>query len=565
MRRFVVLLLVFASVGAVLAPAADAQAEVALRSPVRAPVLDPFRLPDGPYGAGNRGIEYDTNPGDAVVAAGPGIVVFSGPVAGNIYVTIDHGGGLRTSYGPLAGTEVPFARQVQRGDRIGRAAHSLHFSTRINGQYVDPAGLFGTRRIDVRLVPHDDHDSGRQWLELQRRSERLQFLEQPKGGGFGSALVGAIRAWGKLNSLAYRVVLDELDSLVHQIEVMAHLWMKTNAIHWASVIAEGLHQLVFPDPCTPESVGADLGPPPERRIAITVAGLNSSSTSHVGIEDLDLSQHGYETDDVVRFSYEGGLIPGGGLDWAGHVERSHYTDTDTRADIEPAIDRLREAIEDVAAANPGVPIDLYGHSLGGLLTRHALAEIDLETVDVGVAMTFASPHGGSPVAELAQAVELTAIGSAVTLGLQVVDPDNVFVSPIVEDLSETGFAGDTADVAFPEGIQAVTIGDRGDPVVPATYADAPGAAHFVVGNGNPFSGAHGGLPGHPDVVREVRLALAGLPPTCSGIGDQILDMVVPEMIAYGEHSLALGILIADQVKGKTPKGPKRGPSKPEGS
>ena len=63
-----------------------------------APVSDPFRSPDDPYGPGNRGIEYDTEPGDVVRAAAAGIVVFAGPVAGELHVTVDHGGGVVSSY-----------------------------------------------------------------------------------------------------------------------------------------------------------------------------------------------------------------------------------------------------------------------------------------------------------------------------------------------------------------------------------------------------------------------------------------------------------------------------------
>ena len=79
--------------------AAEAGAEshdggrLVFRPPVDAPVADPFRPPEDPYGPGNRGIEYDTEPGSVVRAAAAGSVVFSGAVAGSLYVTLDHGGG----------------------------------------------------------------------------------------------------------------------------------------------------------------------------------------------------------------------------------------------------------------------------------------------------------------------------------------------------------------------------------------------------------------------------------------------------------------------------------------
>ena len=75
---------------------------VRYRPPVDAPVTDPFRPPLTPYGPGNRGIEYATVPGTLVRAAADGLVVFAGPVAGALHVTVLHGDGIRTSYSFLA-------------------------------------------------------------------------------------------------------------------------------------------------------------------------------------------------------------------------------------------------------------------------------------------------------------------------------------------------------------------------------------------------------------------------------------------------------------------------------
>src|SRR4051812_49656819 len=61
--------------------------------PVDAPVSEPFHVEGGHYGPGNRGIEYATSPGDAIVAAADGTVVFSGTVAGGRPATIRHDDG----------------------------------------------------------------------------------------------------------------------------------------------------------------------------------------------------------------------------------------------------------------------------------------------------------------------------------------------------------------------------------------------------------------------------------------------------------------------------------------
>ena len=131
-------------------------AEPLFRPPVSAPVSDPFRLPEGPYGPGNRGIEYDSEPGEAVAAAAAGEVVFAGSVAGSLHVTVDHGGGLVSSYSYLERIAVPVGARVAQGDPIGAASERLHFGVRVDGAYVDPASLSAVGTVvTVRLVPLD--------------------------------------------------------------------------------------------------------------------------------------------------------------------------------------------------------------------------------------------------------------------------------------------------------------------------------------------------------------------------------------------------------------------------
>ena len=120
--------------------------------PLRAVIVDRFRLPGGPYNAGNRGIEYRPEPGMAVGAIGAGEVVFAGPVAGSLYVTIRHRDGLRSSYSYLAGIVVAVGDTVRRGQPIGFAGERLHLGVRRGTTYLDPASLFG--RGEVRLIPN---------------------------------------------------------------------------------------------------------------------------------------------------------------------------------------------------------------------------------------------------------------------------------------------------------------------------------------------------------------------------------------------------------------------------
>ncbi|MET1048749.1 MAG: peptidoglycan DD-metalloendopeptidase family protein [Acidimicrobiales bacterium] len=147
-RSFLVLLLLALTAGL----AGPTAAEPAIyRPPVDAPVVDGFRLPNGPFGAGNRGLEYDTVPGQVVRAIGDGLVVFAGPVAGIRYVTVLHPDGLRSSYGYLADLLVAAGERIVIGQVVGTAGERLHLGVRSGGTYLDPAALFTT--TGVHLVP----------------------------------------------------------------------------------------------------------------------------------------------------------------------------------------------------------------------------------------------------------------------------------------------------------------------------------------------------------------------------------------------------------------------------
>ena len=156
-RRIAALVGAMALVAPVLAPPAGALAhhdkQPVFRPPVDAPVADPFRPPENPYGPGNRGIEYDTVPGDVVRAAAAGTVSFAGAVAGSLHVSVDHGGGLVSSYSYLERISVRVGASVDQGQVIGVAGETLHFGVRLDSSYVDPDGFIGVRRVKVRLVP----------------------------------------------------------------------------------------------------------------------------------------------------------------------------------------------------------------------------------------------------------------------------------------------------------------------------------------------------------------------------------------------------------------------------
>ena len=146
----------------VAASPAQAGQPAAYVPPVDAPVSDPFHIDGGPYGPGNRGIEYATAAGDVVVAAAEGTVVFAGSVAGRRYVTIRHADGVRTAYGPLRDLLVTAGTAVAQGQPIGTAAAALLFTARVGDAYIDPATLL-SRTVTVTPRPDvvDRHKGAR--------------------------------------------------------------------------------------------------------------------------------------------------------------------------------------------------------------------------------------------------------------------------------------------------------------------------------------------------------------------------------------------------------------------
>lgn len=159
-RSAFVLVAVVVAVALAATPIATAPASaqvpqpVTYRPPVVAPVLDPFRPPATPFGPGNRGLEYATAPGTPVVAAAAGRVTFAGPVAGRLYVTVQHADRLRTTYAFLASVLVAEGVAVRAGQVVGASGPRLLWTARLGDAYLDPAVLLGASgHATVRLVP----------------------------------------------------------------------------------------------------------------------------------------------------------------------------------------------------------------------------------------------------------------------------------------------------------------------------------------------------------------------------------------------------------------------------
>jgi murein DD-endopeptidase MepM/ murein hydrolase activator NlpD len=122
-------------------------------------VTRPFDPPPAPWTAGHRGVDLAGTQGGPVLAAGAGEVAFAGMVAGRPVVSVQHDGGLRTTYEPVQPT-VAAGQVVARGSPLGSLVpgHTdcpvqacLHWGLRRGDTYLDPLLLLRPPR--VRLLP----------------------------------------------------------------------------------------------------------------------------------------------------------------------------------------------------------------------------------------------------------------------------------------------------------------------------------------------------------------------------------------------------------------------------
>jgi len=131
--------------------------------PVAGPVIRAFDPPASPYGSGHRGIDIAAAAGSIAVAPADGRVAFAGPVGGRLFLTIDHGGGLESTYSWVASLAVRKGDLVRQGQPVARTGGghmgdlipNLHLGAKLNDVYVDPLDYL--EQVDLtaflRLAP----------------------------------------------------------------------------------------------------------------------------------------------------------------------------------------------------------------------------------------------------------------------------------------------------------------------------------------------------------------------------------------------------------------------------
>lgn len=124
-------------------------------------VTRPFDPPPRPWLPGHRGVDLGAVPGALVLAAGQGVVAFAGSVAGTGVVSIDHPGGLRTTYEPVTPL-VSAGAQVAGGQPVGilvpghegcPVSACLHWGLRRGADYLDPLLLLRAARMRLYPLP----------------------------------------------------------------------------------------------------------------------------------------------------------------------------------------------------------------------------------------------------------------------------------------------------------------------------------------------------------------------------------------------------------------------------
>jgi hypothetical protein len=543
----VLVVIVLVATAVVAAPSPAAAAPIRYRPPVPEPVVERFAPPAERWQAGNRGVDYAPPPGTPVVASADGEVTFAGQVGGALHVTVAHADGLRTSYSFLAGVDVRKGARVTAGQPLGPAAPELHFGVRApDGTYLDPeallAGLLEGRPV---LVPSTAEGAD----PLEERRHLLGVVADALADAAGTAVGGALGV-AEASFEATRAAGELLRDV---------------ALLTGQELVAAVRDLLGID-CTDGSVA-----PPrrgERRIVVLVSGLGTDS-SGASAWELPTDELGYADADVVRFSYTGGRSPADGAphdptsDGLAGIEQRTFDGVDSQRPLAESADELADLIHEVAEREPGVPIDVVAHSQGGVVSRLAVDAAGRDgrlPSEVENLVTLGSPHAGTHLADGVVAAQGSATGRAILdelheRGFQAPLDPGLHAIPDLASRSSTTRA--IHDQPLPDGVRFTSIGARGDAIVPAGRTRDAAAHHVVVdslhgteeeiGVLGGLQVAHGELPSAPDAVREVALAVNGLPPTCQALLDRFIDLAASGAIGGAERGMVDAFEIAEPV------------------
>ena len=163
-----------------------------------------FAPPAVAWAPGHRGVDLVAKPGEAILAAASGTVVFAGSIAGKPVVSIDHGS-VGTTYEPVV-SSLSVGERVVLGQVIGvlgtggHCRDCLHWGLREGRSYLDPLLLLGTRGGQLRLVAESQREVVQR--EAQARAKAAASATQtsaimtlpgrPGSHGFLHPVAGAV-------------------------------------------------------------------------------------------------------------------------------------------------------------------------------------------------------------------------------------------------------------------------------------------------------------------------------------------------------------------------------------
>lgn len=135
------------------------------------PFDSPHRLvrqylqPASDYSAGHRGVDYEIEPGERLVAPADGVISVSRFIVNRGVLAIKHGAGLVSELEPAC-SDLAVGSKVRKGEVVGwvcpasenYAQHCpddacVHFSLRFEGKYLSPLALIGGLNPS-RLLPY---------------------------------------------------------------------------------------------------------------------------------------------------------------------------------------------------------------------------------------------------------------------------------------------------------------------------------------------------------------------------------------------------------------------------
>jgi murein DD-endopeptidase MepM/ murein hydrolase activator NlpD len=126
--------------------------------PPKPAVLRAFDPPEKPWMSGHRGVDLEAaHDGGTVTSPASGTVSFVGVVVDRPVITIDHGGGLRSSFEPVDST-LTIGEVVAKGQIIGTlqpghcgALPCVHWGVRRGDDYVNPLEFVTDLRPSILL------------------------------------------------------------------------------------------------------------------------------------------------------------------------------------------------------------------------------------------------------------------------------------------------------------------------------------------------------------------------------------------------------------------------------